>query len=80
MKELAYDKELNKIANKLPENKEYLEKERSLSKEEQETILQNCETINQIGILFTNFQLVLNCTIKVIIYSLIVCIFNVMLV
>ncbi len=52
--------------------KEYIEEEGTLNKQEQETILQNCETINQIGIPLTNFQLVLNCTVKVILYSLIV--------
>lgn len=72
--------EMDAMLKAKPLTKEYLEEEGSLSKEEQETILQNCETINQIGIPFTNFQLVLNCTIKVMIYSLIVCIFNVMLV
>lgn len=64
--------EMDAMIKAKPLTKEYIEEEGTLNKQEQETILQNCETINQIGILITNFQLVLNCTVKVILYSLIV--------
>ena len=64
--------EMDAMIKAKPLAKEYMEEEGTLNKQEQETILQNCETINQIGISLTNFQLVLNCTIKVILYSLIV--------
>lgn len=55
--------------------KEYIQEEGSLSKEEQETILKNCEIINQIGIPITNFKLALNCMLKIILYSIIVLLF-----
>ncbi len=64
--------EMDAMLKAKPLTKEYIEEEGTLNKQEQETILQNCETINQIGIPLTNFQLVLNCTVKVILYSLIV--------
>ncbi len=64
--------EMDAMIKAKPLAKEYMEEEGTLNKQEQETILQNCETINQIGIPLTNFQLVLNCTVKVILYSLIV--------
>ena len=64
--------EMDAMIKATPLTKEYIEEEGTLNKQEQETILQNCETINQIGIPLTNFQLVLNCTVKVILYSLIV--------
>ena len=71
--------EMDAMIKAKPLTKEYIEEEGTLNKQEQERILQNCETINQIGIPLTNFQLVLNCTIKVIIYSLIVWIQNVII-
>ena len=71
--------EMDAMLKAKPLTKEYIEEEGTLNKQEQERILQNCETINQIGIPLTNFQLVLNCTIKVIIYSLIVWIQNVII-
>lgn len=71
--------EMEAMIKAKPLTKEYIEEEGTLNKQEQERILQNCETINQIGIPLTNFQLVLNCTIKVIIYSLIVWIQNVII-
>ena len=55
------------------------QKEETIQEGEQETILQNCEIINQIGVPLTNFQLVLNCTVKVILYSLIVFMQNIII-
>ena len=49
---------------------EYLE-ESTLNKEEQNQILENYEIINQIAVKLTNFNLIWNCTIKIIIYCII---------
>lgn len=67
--------EMDAMTKAKPLTKEYLQEEGSLSKKEQETILQNCEEINKIGIPLTNFQLILNCTIKIVLYSAITLIF-----
>ena len=71
--------EMDAMIKAKPLAKEYMEQEGNLSKQEQETILQNCEIINQIGVPLTNFQLVLNCTVKVILYSLIVFMQNIII-
>ena len=63
--------EMDAMTKAKPLTKEYLEEQGSLTKEEQSIILDNCEKVNQIGIPFTNFRLVFNCTIKVVIYSII---------
>ena len=55
--------------------KEYMEEEGSLNKEEQKRILDNYETINEIGIKMTNYKLIVNVTTKIIIYSIILTIF-----
>lgn len=55
--------------------KEYLAEEGSLTKEEQQIILENLERINEIGIKLTNFSLLLNCTIKMMILAIILYIF-----
>lgn len=52
--------------------KEYLQEEGSLTNEEQEIILKNCEEINKVGIPLTNFKLAFNCTWKIIFYCCIV--------
>lgn len=49
--------------------KEYMEQEGTLTKEEQKSIIDNYERINKIGIKFANFNLIFNCTFKVIIYA-----------
>lgn len=67
--------EMDAMTKAKPLTKEYLQEEGSLSKEEQDTILKNCEEINKIGIPLTNFQLILNCTIKIVLYSAITLIF-----
>lgn len=56
--------------------KEYMEEQGTLTKEEQKTVLDNYEIINDIGIKMTNYKLILDCTIKVIIYSIILIIFH----
>ncbi len=52
--------------------KEYIESTGKLSEKEINTIMENYETINNIGIPLTNFQLLLNTIIKIIIYTVIV--------
>lgn len=64
--------EMDAMTKAKPLTKEYMEEEGSLSKEEQAKILDNCETINKIGIPLANFQLALNCMIKIIVYSILV--------
>lgn len=51
--------------------KEYMEEEGSLTQEEQKKILDNYEVINDIGIKMTIYKLIVNCTIKIIIYAVI---------
>ena len=58
-----------------PLAKEYIEEEGSLNKQEQKTILENYETINEIGIKMTNYKLIINVTIKIIIYSIVLLVF-----
>ena len=55
--------------------KEYLQEEGSLSKQEQNIILENYEKINEVGIPLTNFKLIMNCFIKIIIYAIFAMIF-----
>ncbi len=50
--------------------KEYMEKAEKLSKEEINTIMKNYETINNIGIPLTNFQLLASVLVKIIIYAI----------
>lgn len=49
--------------------KEYMEEEGTLTKKEQKSVVDNYERINKIGIKFANFNLIFNCTFKVIIYA-----------
>lgn len=51
--------------------KEYMEEEGTLNKEEQKSVIDNYERINKIGIKLTNYNLIFNCTIKIIIYAII---------
>lgn len=64
--------EMDAMTKAKPLTKEYLEEEGTLNKKEQELILKNCETINQLAIPLTNFKLITNCATKIIIYSLLV--------
>lgn len=67
--------EMDAMTKAKPLAKEYIEEEGSLSKNEQEEILQNYEVINDIGIKLTNYILIAKCIFKVVIYSLILIIF-----
>lgn len=55
---------------------EYMNEEATLTKEEQDRILQNYETINNIGIKLTNYSLALKCIMKIIIFAIILMIFK----
>lgn len=67
--------EMDAMTKAKPLTKEYLAEEGSLTKEEQQIILENLERINEIGIKLTNFSLLLNCTIKMMILAIILYIF-----
>ncbi len=67
--------EMDAMIKAKPLAKEYIEKEGSLDKKEQETVLTNYETINNIGIKLSNYVLILNQIIKLIIYMTICIIF-----
>ena len=64
--------EMDAMTKAKPLTKEYLKEEGTLSDEEQELILKNCEEINKIGIPLTNLKLVFNCVWKIIVYCLVV--------
>ncbi len=59
--------EMDAMTKARPLAKEYMEEEGSLSKEEQKTILENYDKINEIGIKMTNYRLIISITIKIII-------------
>lgn len=67
--------EMDAMIKAKPLAKEYMEEEGILSKEEQKRILDNYEIINEIGIKMTNYRLVINITIKIIIYAVILAVF-----
>lgn len=66
--------EMDAMTKAKPLAKEYLQEEGTLTKEEQDKIVENYEKINEIGIKLTNYKLVINCTIKIVIYSVIIAI------
>ena len=61
--------EMDAMTKARPLAKEYMEEEGSLSKEEQKTILENYDKINEIGIKMTNYRLIISITIKIIIFG-----------
>ncbi len=61
--------EMDAMTKTRPLAKEYMEEEGSLSKEEQKTILENYDKINEIGIKMTNYRLIISITIKIIIFG-----------
>ena len=63
--------EMDAMTKAKPLTKEYLKEEGTLSDEEQELILKNCEEINKIGIPLTNLKLVFDCVWKIIVYCLV---------
>ena len=59
--------EMDAMTKARPLAREYMEEEGSLSKEEQKTILENYDKINEIGIKMTNYRLIISITIKIIV-------------
>lgn len=66
--------EMDAMTKAKPLAKEYLQEEGTLTRQEQNRIVENYEKINEIGIKLTNYKLVINCTIKIVIYSVIIAI------
>lgn len=66
--------EMDAMTKAKPLAKEYIGEQGSLTKEEEKKILDNYDIINQIGIKLTDYNLIINCTIKVIIYAIIMAI------
>lgn len=67
--------EMDAMTKAKPLAKQYLKKEGTLTEKEQETILNNYDEINNIGIKLYNYTLVTKSLIKIIIYSIICIIF-----
>ena len=68
--------EMDAMTKAKPLAKEYIEEQNKLTQEEENKVLENYEIINEIGIKMTNYQLVVNCTIKIIVYATILSIFR----
>lgn len=68
--------EMDAMTKAKPLAKEYIEEQGSLTKEEEKKILDNYDMINEIGIKLTDYNLIINCTIKVIIYAVIMAVFR----
>lgn len=68
--------EMDAMTKAKPLTKEYIEEQRKLTKEEENRILDNYDRINEIGIKMTNYQLIVNCTIKIILYATILSFFG----
>ena len=63
--------EMDAMTKARPLAKEYMEEEGSISKEEQKTILENYDKINEIGIKMTNYRLIISITVKIIILGVV---------
>lgn len=68
--------EMDAMTKAKPLAKEYIEEQRKLTKEEENKILDNYDRINEIGIKMTNYQLIVNCTIKIMLYATILSFFG----
>lgn len=68
--------EMDAMTKAKPLAKEYIEEQGILTIEEQNKVLDNYDVINDIGIKMTNYILMMNCTVKVIIYAVILAIFQ----
>lgn len=68
--------EMDAMTKAKPLAKEYIEEQEILTEEEKNRVLNNYDVINDIGIKLTNYTLMMNCTIKVIIYAGILSIFH----
>ena len=67
--------EMDAMTRAKPLAKEYIEEQGTLTEEEKNRVLDNYDVINDIGIKMTNYILIMNCTIKIIIYVGILTIF-----
>lgn len=67
--------EMDAMTKAKPLAKEYIEEQGILTIEEKNKVLDNYDVINDIGIKLTNYTLMMNCTIKIIIYAVILTIF-----
>lgn len=68
--------EMDAMTKAKPLAKEYIEEQGILTEEEKNRVLDNYDVINDIGIKMTNYVLIMNCTIKIIIYAVILAIFQ----
>lgn len=68
--------EMDAMTKAKPLAKEYIEEQGVLTIEEKSKVLDNYDVINGIGIKLTNYILIINCTIKIIIYAGILAIFQ----
>ena len=66
---------MDAMINAKPLAEQYLKREETLTEKEQETILNNYDEINNIGIKLYNYTLITKNLIKIIIYSVICIIF-----
>ena len=67
--------EMDAMTKARPLAKEYIEEQGILTEEEQNRVLDNYDIINDIGIKMTNYILIINCTMKIIICAGILAIF-----
>lgn len=63
--------EMDAMTKAKPLAKEYIEEQNKLTKDEIQKIMENYEIINNVLIKLTNFKLIFDCTIKIIIYCII---------
>lgn len=68
--------EMDAMTKAKPLAKEYIEEQGILTIEEKNKVLDNYDLINEFGIKLTNYILIINCTIKIIIYTGILAIFQ----
>ena len=61
--------EMDAMTKAKPLTKEYIEEQGILTSEEKNRVLDNYDLINDIGIKMTNYILIINCTIKIVIYA-----------
>lgn len=68
--------EMDAMTKAKPLAKEYIDEQKALTEEEENAVLENYDVINEIGIKMTNYHFLMSCTIKIIIYSMILVIFQ----
>lgn len=68
--------EMDAMTKAKPLAKEYIDEQKVLTEEEENAVLENYDVINEIGIKMTNYHFLMSCTVKIIIYSMILVIFQ----